>query len=175
MIRDAPRFLPADLFGSRFSCRKEAPKENELSRIGAKKARIGANKLKLGIFWLKKYRKSTKAATKLVSRSAERKRIPSLFRIAAEFEQLAASVANLEQFGKGERREASVKDARFKLLLANERALHICWGAVRSAPMTKIEKLERRTNLALAAQKENELDESGCFGGRFFFCMAERF
>jgi hypothetical protein len=44
-----------------------------------------------------------------------------------------------------------MEEAQFGLLWLQRRALHICWAAVRSAPRSMVEKLERRTNLAEAA------------------------
>jgi len=107
---------------------KEAPKENELKRIGALGERTWLKKSKWSNWRLKKYRKSTKAATKLAVRSENRKRLAILFRIAAKMEHLGASVAVMEQFEGGERREVSVKEAQSELLSVKGIALHMPLG-----------------------------------------------
>lgn len=89
-------------------------------------------------------------------------------------EQLGASVAEMEQFDGAELRRSRMVEAQFRLLLANWNALGCSWTAVRSAPRTQVEKLERRTNLANAAHFENELDESGCFRYRPHNCYCCR-
>jgi len=109
-------------------CRKAAPKENEFSRISSFWARTGTSRSVLSSWRLKKYRKSTKAATKPVGRRENRKRISSLFRNEAILEQLGAEQAEMEQFEEGATRASSIKDAQFELISVKGRALHICWA-----------------------------------------------
>jgi hypothetical protein len=104
------------------------------------------------------------------ARSALRSRFPILFQKEAVIELILSEYAVFEQFENGERRASSVKDAHFAPVLANWRALRICWAAVRSACRTIVDKLEKGSNLAEEEQKENELAESSCFGERLFDC-----
>jgi hypothetical protein len=146
--------------------RKEAPKENELSRISPKGERTRLKKLEWSNFSQITKRKSTKSMKErrpAAARRASRRHSPILFQIEAKLEQIGSEQAHFELFDAAAGRDASVEDALNELLLGCLAAGLTGWMGFRSACFGLL--------LADVAVKENELSRSGCFGERSCFLL----